>query len=357
MSLRFACPECQTICLIKPEHVRSRVKCGRCANIFVPHALETEKKIQSVASDTTKTLESASLDEIDLDWDLDEGHADEGDNSEAEAPTLGIPPASIHDLFRLDIGAGTTPGRVRDNNEDSFSVQQFTFANNSVIHNGALIVVADGMGGYEAGEKASGIAVEVITTQLLPHIDTWHKERDKHPPKFFEEKISQSFQEANRAILQASKTAGGVTMGATAAVALVLDGKVFAGSVGDCRIYRFSGGTLQQISKDQTLVARMVELGQISEAEAENHPSSHEVTQALGKKERLESNTYQSNLRHGEWLIVACDGLHAHLSKTAMEEIFCAAPDSAIMVAHHLIDLTNYLGGSDNTTVVTVRCY
>jgi serine/threonine protein phosphatase PrpC len=137
----------------------------------------------------------------------------------------------------------------------------------------------------------------------------------------------------------------------------VWDGQVKIGHVGDCRVVHFRGDRAIQITRDQTLVERMVELGQLSPKEALTHPARNEVTQAIGSYGDIAPASYEMKVEPGEWLIVACDGLHAHVDAKLFQETMRKASGPAWSVAQNLVDLANQGGGSDNCTVVVVRCY
>jgi len=146
-------------------------------------------------------------------------------------------------------------------------------------------------------------------------------------------------------------------MGATAALVMVRDGEALIGHVGDCRVYHHRRGQVTQVTKDQTLVARMVELGQIRPEQALTHPARHEVTQAVGKRSDIEPGHYRLKLEPGDWLVIACDGLHAHVNRETLQEILNEEGRSARQLAQYLVDFTNQLGGSDNCTVLAACCY
>jgi protein phosphatase len=114
---------------------------------------------------------------------------------------------------------------------------------------------------------------------------------------------------------------------------------------------------LTQVTRDQTLVARMVELGKLTPAEALVHPQRNEVTQAVGKHTQLLPAAYPLRLSAGDWLVVACDGLHAHVDEPMLRAALMPASASAGNLAQQLVDLANQRGGSDNCTVVAVRCW
>jgi len=140
-------------------------------------------------------------------------------------------------------------------------------------------------------------------------------------------------------------------------VVLFWDGKVKVGHVGDCRVYHQRGDNLTQVTRDQTLVERMVELGQLTPKEALTHPARSEVLQAIGNYAEIAPAAYQLQLAAGDWLIVACDGLHTHVNNAKLQEAIRQAAPAAAALAQQLVDQANQRGGTDNCTVVAVRCY
>lgn len=291
------------------EHVGEMVRCGHCRNDFLA---------------------------------IDFG----GPSPEAPAP------------IRLDVGAATSPGMVRDNNEDAFLAQQLTWSCLDGQHRLALLAVADGMGGYEAGEVASAITIRTIARALAPLlVEAIQEEGAGDFGGRVEEALRSSLVEAGKEVArQAQAAPGRKGMGATAAVALIRDTQVTIAHVGDCRVYHQHAGQLTQVTRDQTLVARMVELGTLSLAEAARHPARNEVSQAIGKHLDLKPSLYHLELKPDDWMIVACDGLHAHLDGQDLFDAVSRLGTSAPETARQLIDIVNERGGSDNCTVVFVRC-
>ena len=146
-------------------------------------------------------------------------------------------------------------------------------------------------------------------------------------------------------------------MGATAAVVVVWNGRVVIGHIGDCRVYHYHALQLKQVTRDQTLVSRMVELGQLKPEEAIRHPASNEVLQAVGTRTMIEPARYKLKLIPGDWLLVACDGLHGQVDDRTIQATLSKAPLSAPLLAGRLVDLADQSGGADKCTVVAVRCY
>jgi protein phosphatase len=260
---------------------------------------------------------------------------------------------------RLDIGSATSPGRVRKRNEDSFLVHHVCWSNLDQRREIGLVIVADGLGGHEAGDQASGMAIRQIGAGLAALIHgALTGQVLNPPPDQLAEAIAWSIKEANRAIHRRGQTESACRgMGATAAVVAVWDGQVKVGHVGDCRVYHYRADHLNQVTRDQTLVERLVELGQLTPKEALTHPSRNEVTQAIGTQAEVTPAAYQLQLAPGDWLIVACDGLHAHVDARQLQETIRKAGPAAAPLAQQLVDLANQGGGMDNCTVVAIRCF
>jgi protein phosphatase len=273
----------------------------------------------------------------------------------APAAPVPAPPAT----YRLDIGSATSPGRVRKRNEDSFLVQQLNWSNVDRRRDLAAIVVADGLGGHEAGDQASGMAIRQIGAGLAPLLQAALAGQTPDPtPAVLAETIDRVIKETNRAVHRRGQTEAGCKgMGATAAVVLIWDGQVMIGHIGDCRVYHQRADKLTQVTRDQTLVERMVELGQLTRQQALTHPARSEVLQAIGNYADITPAAYQLHLTNGDWLIVACDGLHTHVDGPQLQETIRKTAPSAPALAQHLVDLANQGGGSDNCTVVAVRCF
>jgi protein phosphatase len=145
-------------------------------------------------------------------------------------------------------------------------------------------------------------------------------------------------------------------MATTVAAVLIWDGRVVIGHVGDCRVYHHRNGQLTQVTRDQTLLNRMIDLGQLTPQQAQNHPARNEVLQAVGRHPEVAPAAYQLELVPGDWLIVACDGLHAHVDARMLSDAIRQAQPAAALLASRLVDMANQGGGSDNCTVIAVRC-
>jgi serine/threonine protein phosphatase PrpC len=257
---------------------------------------------------------------------------------------------------RLVIGSATTRGRVRDHNEDSVLVQQCTWSHLAERHDVALIVVADGMGGHAAGERASALVIRAVSAVVTPLLTAAVNDNRAAATQDLDAALDRGLVEANRLVRETAKDNAALKgMGSTAVALLIWDGRASIHLVGDCRVYHWRQGILTQVTRDQTLVARMVELGHLSPEEAATHPRRNEVAQAVGKYALIEPGRYELALNPGDWLIASSDGLQAHVSDSTLAEVIAKADFTAAELANRLVEMANQGGGSDNCTVVAVK--
>jgi protein phosphatase len=280
----------------------------------------------------------------------------------APSPTPSQPPTrplANLSLTRLDIGASTSVGRVRNRNEDSYLIQHLGWSNRNLFRDVALVIVADGLGGHNAGDMASGMAITGIGNALGSLLTgVMNGQVSTANPSYITQAIETAIRNTNMAIFNRSQGDPNLKgMASTGAVVVLVDGQAFIGHVGDCRVYHWRAGNLAQVTKDQTLVMRMVEMGQLTLQQAATHPSRNEVSQAIGLRQIIEPAPYQLRLTAGDWLIVACDGLHAHVDARNLEQTIRTAIPAASYIANNLVEMAWQGGGIDNITVVAVRCY
>jgi protein phosphatase len=259
---------------------------------------------------------------------------------------------------RLDIGSATSAGKVRTRNEDSFLVQHLTWCSLDDCHEIALLAVADGVGGQEAGDRASGLVVRTAGSVLAPLLGgALSGQFTDATPHALARSVDFALKEANRAVYRAGQRDPACKgMGATAVLVLIWDGRVHVAHVGDCCVYHLHAGQLTRITRDQTVVARMVEVGALTPREAESHPQRHVITQAIGKRFDVQPDLHDLRLMPGDWLVVACDGFPAHVDEPTLRAELLKPGTSATWRAHRLVQLANERGGSDNCTVVAVGC-
>jgi protein phosphatase len=331
---------------------------------------KTERKPATPSSpdwlDDVRAAEEEKQEFLTMEWDGENANTEDEmakqllDESEEcpEAEASPRPAAKASPSCRLILGSATTRGRVRDRNEDSVLVQQCSWGNLDQRHDVALIVVADGMGGHQAGDRASGLVIQALGKAFVPLLTAALNTQSPQSASFDpSQALEGGLIEANRLVRETSqRNPAWKGMGSTAVALLIWDGKAFIRLVGDCRVYHWRGGKLTQVTKDQTLVARMVELGQLTPDEAVKHPRRNEVAQAIGKYALIEPGRYELSLSPGDWLVASSDGLQAHVNDRTLADGIAKAGSSAADLANRLIELANQGGGSDNCTVVAARC-
>lgn len=222
-------------------------------------------------------------------------------------------------------------GKVRDNNEDS------------CYGDGHVFVVADGMGGHRAGEVASSTAIEAF-------LRFERENRDMHP----RERIKEGILSANLELYRRARDDPGLEgMGTTFTCAL-LEEEVCLGHVGDSRAYLCREGELSLLTRDHSLVERMVREGYISSSEARSHPQRNIILRALGVSEELEIDLPSYAALPGDRLLLCSDGLTGSLEDAEIEGIISDVKDVEAC-CRRLVDAANDRGGFDNITVVLIH--
>jgi serine/threonine protein phosphatase PrpC len=205
-----------------------------------------------------------------------------------------------------------------------------------------LFVVADGMGGAQAGEVASQLAIEAFQQGLAG---------DGSP----EQRLAERVRQANRQIYELSRAqAGREGMGTTLTAAYLDDGGLAIAHVGDSRAYLFRDGQLTRLTQDHSLVDELVRRGKLTEEQAAEHPQRSIITRALGPEPDVEVDTLTYPVRAGDLLLLCSDGLTSMISEETIAEILVAA-GSLEAAARSLIEQANQAGGRDNITVVLFR--
>jgi protein phosphatase len=231
------------------------------------------------------------------------------------------------------------------------------------LHEYAMVLLCDGMGGYEAGEVAADMAINEMRKFFLAQpmfAALTGKEGPKEPvdPVKYQEVMKEALRFANRQVYTASRTPGKGKrgMGCTAECVYIDARNVIVGHVGDSRVYHLHRGRLVQMTRDHTFVNRMVELGKMDPEEAEHHPRKNELQQAIGGQPDVVPGTYHGKLQRGDWVLVCSDGLTNHISNAELEKMLGReASNSAEEAARRLVNLVNLRGATDNSTVVVVR--
>jgi serine/threonine protein phosphatase PrpC len=226
------------------------------------------------------------------------------------------------------LGYGTDTGKKRRRNEDDYVVEPPLFA------------IADGMGGAQAGELASSLAAGAVR-------------EDEGAEGSGERRVTELIQEANRRVYQrSSQDAAASGMGTTMTVALVADGNVVFGHVGDSRAYLIRDGKLEQLTEDHSLVAELVRSGKLSPEEAETHPQRSVITRALGTDPDVDVDTFSIESTPGDVFMLCSDGLTSMVEDDVILRTIEKNRDNLQGAAKALIRAANKGGGEDNITVI-----
>ena len=262
--------------------------------------------------------------------------------------------------IRIRVFGKTDLGRTRDHNEDRFLVADLTRHDASlqphvrehvVGERGSLLVVADGMGGAAAGEVASEMATDTIYSRLL---EGWGKDSEASAPRFAYW-LKDAVEVANTEIHAYAKAHPEVRgMGTTTTAVGVLADHVFLSQVGDSRAYLVRDGVAHQLTKDQSLMLRLVEAGEITEEEAAHSERRNIILQALGPEATVKVDLTHQKLRRGDTLVLCSDGLSGQVSRDEIAGVVREERDLAA-VCRRLIDMANSAGGPDNITVIAAR--
>ena len=233
----------------------------------------------------------------------------------------------------------TDPGRARENNEDSVAYDENT----------RLAVLADGMGGYNAGEIASGMATAFIKSEMA----RWLTEAGSHAkPKEVRRAVEICVENANRSIYNAANSNAQYSgMGTTLVVAAFQGDKVLMGHIGDSRCYRLRGGNFQQITKDHSLLQEQIDAGLLTEEQAATSSYKNLVTRALGVDDAVALDLNEHDVEVGDLYLMCSDGLSDMVEDAEIAEILGAA-QSLEEIADKLVATANDHGGRDNISVL-----
>ena len=206
-----------------------------------------------------------------------------------------------------------------------------------------LFVVADGMGGHQAGDYASKCTVEVMIKEIA-----------KSEGEDIERVLVKAIKAANREIIkEASGDEHLKGMGTTVVAATVKEQMLYFANVGDSRLYLINQG-IQQLSKDHSLVEEMVRLGGIKPEEAKHHPDKNIITRAIGAKEGVEPDFFEHSLKKGDIILMCSDGLSNMIEDEEIFQIVKSGRD-VVEITEDLIETANENGGKDNIGVVVIE--
>jgi serine/threonine protein phosphatase PrpC len=270
-----------------------------------------------------------------------------------------IPPAATRPAssVALEVAGATDVGRVRTNNEDSFTVLDLGVVDAAVVdvskqphasiamgQRGALLAVADGMGGENAGEVASKMVVDTLR-ELLAGSGAIKKPADL---------LREAVEAANARVVEAGVEPKQAGMGATVVALLLVGTAAYTAEVGDSRAYLLRGGKLTQLTKDQTYTSLLVEQGVLTEEDAKKSHAKHVVLQACGKASDIVVAQRRLELRRGDVLLLCSDGLSGQVSDEDVKNVLVSKKVLSDACAE-LIAKANEHKGDDNVTVVAAR--
>jgi len=256
--------------------------------------------------------------------------------------------------MRLDIAAASDIGRRKKENEDSFGVFLKDSPGNQLFTEGALLVVADGLGGHMGGEIASKLAVSIVkdvTKETIPQPDA---EGNSDNPLLA--LLERYVKMANASVYQTNKdmNTGGKPMGTTLVTALVSPRKIHISNVGDSRVYHIRDADILMRTEDHSWVDEQVKMGLMSKSEAEVDARRNVVTRSVGTCDDVEVDSYVWHVVPGDWILVCSDGLINMVKDEVIVAEF-ARGGTAASIVHHLIDMANENGGKDNITAIAVN--
>ncbi len=244
----------------------------------------------------------------------------------------------------LEIVTATHPGMVRSHNEDSIGSDAEM----------GLAVLADGMGGYNAGEVASGIAVEYIKTEMKKQL------AGKNPEDLDEENAQKMIADhagrANAAIYQSAQSQPQYSgMGTTLVVALWHDNRISVGHVGDSRLYRLRDGKLSQVTRDHSLLQEQIDSGMITKEQARHSQNKNLVTRAVGIDPEVETEVHTYPVQVGDIYLMCSDGLNDMVTDQDIEMTLASLAANLQLAAQQLVQQACDNGGRDNVSVILVR--
>ena len=261
----------------------------------------------------------------------------------------------MHVFGRTDVG------RVRDHNEDSFLVADLTSDNASLqpevrTHllgsHGSLFMVADGLGGAAAGEVASELAILTVHAELRAK---WGAATERNAETFARTLKSAAESANSKIFAYAVEHPESRGLGTTATIAGLLGDTLYLAQVGDSRAYLVRNGVALQITKDQSLMQRLIEAGELTPEEAERSERRNIILQALGPEPTVKIDLTFQKVRRGDTLVLCTDGLSGLVRKDEIAEVLAESNDDLLMACRELIDRANENGGPDNITVIVAR--
>ncbi len=248
----------------------------------------------------------------------------------------------------LQIVSITDPGRVRGHNEDCVESRPEL----------GIVVLADGMGGYNAGEVASGMATSLIASGLS---QTWTKEvlgkLDRAAAMSLSQEVLQTqVGKANTAIYEAAqKDPQCAGMGTTLVACVFFDNFLTVGHIGDSRLYRMRNDALEQVTRDHSLLQEQIDSGLITKEDARSSHNKNLVTRALGIDPEVDAEIHSYDVEEGDIYLLCSDGLNDMIEDDEIQMTLIALRSNLDLTAQQLVQAANDAGGRDNVSVMLVK--
>jgi serine/threonine protein phosphatase PrpC len=262
-----------------------------------------------------------------------------------DAPTATKPAPTT-----LRWGHCTDVGQQRPHNEDAVACQVYLASGELPL---ALLQVADGLGGQDAGEIASRLAIETAWDIVRDLVWLPHLRGEALSPDQLEDALREAVKAANRAVFQA-RTRDASSMSTTLTAALLLGTDVVVANVGDSRAYVLDGDGLRRVTRDHSLVQRLIDDGRIPADAAYTHPQRNLIYRSIGDQPDVQADLYRLTLTHGDRLILCSDGLWEMARDDGLEEGLLAEPDPQ-RASDRLCRLANMAGGEDNISIIVAE--
>lgn len=256
-------------------------------------------------------------------------------------------PRADHPGMGLIFGQTSDTGLTRANNQDAIGALVASTRGAASRLDFGLFIVADGMGGHQDGEKASALAVQLLETEIISQVYLPLKRPDSEAAAPISETLLAAVEKVNAAVNQ-TVPEGGCTLTA----AILVGSLLFVAHVGDTRLYLITDSNIEQITRDHTLVQRLVELGQLTPEEAKEHPQRNVLYRAIGQADEVDADTLTRRLPPGAHLLLCSDGLWGSVSDDEMRDIVRRQSISPQEACGKLTALANTRGGTDNISVI-----
>ena len=245
--------------------------------------------------------------------------------------------------FSLDFALKTHPGLVRPLNEDALGADPSC----------GLFVLADGLGGYNAGEVASVMAISSVLERLASSIDKFDVDEGAFTP---DEAIYDTVTDINASIYNAALNSTAFEgMATTLVIGWFLGGRLWVAHTGDSRLYRYRDSMLEQLTRDHSFSQELLDAGMVTEEEARSLPAKNLVTRALGAAADIEPEIHNVDVLAGDIILLCSDGLTEMVGSYEIEGLLSINEEDMHETARRLVDLANESGGRDNISVIVVR--